>query len=120
MNDADFPIRVKSGSFAAGFSRRSFVGLLFATLFARPTRTFKLQAIAAAHMPNTRTIRSMDPRIAAHFMNGGVFEIRDYASGPEVILHDSLEARWKLTVTPEGSPFCNRRLPLAISLYRPA
>ena len=49
-------------------------------------------------MPDTRTIRSDDPRFAEHFAKGGVFEIRDYTSETEVILHDSLETRWRSAV----------------------
>jgi hypothetical protein len=98
---------------ASTLSRRGFSGVMLAALWARPARTYTLHAIAAALMPDTRTIRCNDPRFAEHFAKGGIFEIRDYASGPEVILHDSLETRWRSAVAQDESP-------TAISLYRPA
>jgi hypothetical protein len=94
-------------------TRRAFVGIATGVLFVPGSRTYKLRAIAAAHMPHTRTIRSADPRVAKHFAQGGVFEIREYVDGPRLLLFDSLEARWRSQPSP--GPKTN-----SISLYRPA
>jgi hypothetical protein len=73
---------------------------------------YELRAIAAAHLPHTRTIRSSDPRVARHFANGGIFEIRECADGPRLLLFDSLESRWASPATGTAAK--------SISLYKPA
>lgn len=94
-------------------SRRSFFAFVTAALVP-PARSFTLRAVAAAHLPHTRTIRSRDARVAAHFASGGLFEIREYDGGSQrLLLFDSDAQRWT-------SPPSERRVPRAISLYRPA
>ncbi len=94
-------------------SRRALFGIVGAVFVLPRARTFRLQAIAAANMPHTRTIQSSDAKVAAHFAEGGVFEIREYANGSRLLLFDTVESRWRSRIE-EGAA------PIAISLYRPA
>jgi len=88
-------------------TRREFIAVTSAV--AVPAKSYTLRAVAAAHLPHARTIRSNDPRFAQHHARGGVFEIREYANGSQILLHDSLEARWK-----SRAP---KITPISISLY---
>ena len=91
-------------------SRRAFFGIALAVAATR--RSYRLRAIAAEHMPHEFTLRSSDPKIAAHFAKGGIFEVREIGGRRDVRLFDSLQARWS---SRENGP-----APSSISLYRPA
>jgi len=71
--------------------------------------SYKLQAIAAAEMPRSITILSSDPRLATH---RGIVEVREYAGRRMVLLHDSLETRWRNPRAAGSAP------PTSIALYR--
>ena len=62
-------------------------------------------------MPHTLSIRSSDPRLAAH---RGIVEVREYADRQMVLLHDSLEARWLNVRADAFAP------PTSIALYHMA
>jgi hypothetical protein len=93
-------------------TRRAFAGMATGVLLAPGPRTYELRAIAAAHLPHTRTICSSDPRVARHFAAGGVFEIRECPDGPRLLLFDSLESRWASQTRGAAAQ--------SISLYKPA
>lgn len=109
-------------------TRRFFFGIAVMPLFAPRAQSHKFEAIAAAHMPHTLSIRSSDPQLAADFSRGGIFELREYPSHTDFLHFDSLEARdrawtrWNVERTmqnasaPCPSP---REAPRRISLYRP-
>jgi len=100
-------------------TRRAFVGIAAGALFVRPSRVYRLQAIAAARMPHTLTVRSSDPRFAAHFNAGGIFELREYTSRKRWFHFDSLEQRDRAWTSFNVAHKTLRRGPRSIALYRP-
>ncbi len=82
--------------------------MVAAAISIRRSRSIELVAIAAAQMPHCMTIDG-DAATLAH---RGIFEIREYADHRKVLLHDSLEARWRSARPNPESP------PVSISLYR--
>jgi len=99
-------------------TRRVFV-IAAGALFVRPSRVYRLQAIAAARMPHTLTIRSSDPGFAAHFAAGGIFEVREYPSRTMLLHFDSLEQRDRAWTRFNVQNGASRTGPRSIALYRP-
>jgi len=91
-------------------SRRSFFAIVAAVFMLKRSRSIQLEAIAAAQMPHRMTIAA-DQAMLDH---QGIFEIRNYADRREILLHDSLEARWRGARPNIAHP------PLSIALYRRA
>jgi hypothetical protein len=89
-------------------SRRAFFGLVALAFSIRRSRSIQLEAIAAAQMPHRMTITA-DRSMLDH---QGIFEIRDYGDRREILLHDSLEARWRSAHPNPANP------PISIALYR--
>lgn len=90
-------------------NRRTFLGAIAAAFSIRRARSIDLEAIAAARMPHRMTITASNRTMLDH---QGVFEIRDYADHREILLHDSLEARWRSARPDLANP------PVSISIYR--
>jgi hypothetical protein len=91
-------------------SRRSFFAIVAAVFAFQRRRSIHLEAIAAAQMPHRMTIDA-DGGMLAH---RGIFEVRQYRDHREILLHDSLEARWRSARPNIDNP------PVSISLYRRA
>jgi hypothetical protein len=91
-------------------SRRSFFAIVASAYAFKRSPSIHLEAIAAAQMPHHMTIAA-DEAMLDH---QGIFEIRNYADRREILLHDSLEARWRSARPDISNP------PLSISLYRRA
>jgi len=89
-------------------TRRGFFGLAAVAISIRWSQSIQLEAIAAAQMPHRMTIDA-DRAMLDH---RGIFEIRDYGDRREILLHDSLEARWRRARPDIANP------PVSISLYR--